>query len=277
MTQSPRTRAPLAPPVPVSVNGTVIPRAAITREIQYHPAGSPAASWRKAAEALVLRELLRQEASRESVAATPVVDEKGRRETPEEAQIRALIEQEVRVPAPTGEELRRYYDANQARFRSPEIVEARHILIAARAADKAAFEAARKKAAALAADLAAHPDTFADLARAHSDCASAGEGGRLGQLTPGETTPEFAHAVAGLAEGETTPDPIEARYGFHLIRLDRRLDGATLPFESVSSRIAEYLTERARRTATAQYLARLVSRAEITGIEIAGAAAHRVN
>ena len=50
-----------------------------------------------------------------------------------------------------------------------------------------------------------------------------------------------------------------------------------MPFESVASKIGEYLTERARRTATAQYLARLVSRAEVTGIDIAGADAHRVN
>ena len=67
---------------------------------------------------------------------------------------------------------------------------------------------------ALAAELAANPDAFGELARAHSDCASAGEGGRLGQLTPGEVTPEFAAAVAELAEGETTLAPVETRYGF---------------------------------------------------------------
>ena len=277
MTPLIRAKVASAPPQVISVNGTSIPRAAITREVQYHPAPSPPASWRKAAEALVLRELLLQEARRSSLAVTPLVDEKGRRETVEEAQIRALIEREVRVPAPTEDELRRYHDANQAKFRSLEIVEARHILIAARASDASAFAAAREKALALAAELAVNPGAFDELARAHSDCASAGEGGRLGQLTPGETTPEFAVAVAGLAEGETTLAPIETRYGLHIIRLDRRIAGNILPFESVAPRIGEYLTERARRTATAQYLARLVSRAEITGIEIAGAEAHRVN
>jgi peptidyl-prolyl cis-trans isomerase C len=277
MTRLLAARAVSGPPPSVSVNGTVVPRAAITREVQYHPAPSPSASWRKAAEALVLRELLLQEARRQSLAATALVDEKGRRETAEEAQIRALVEHEVRVPAPTESELRRYYEANQARFRSPEIVEARHILVAARASAAVAFAAAREKAATLAAELAANPGAFDDLARAHSDCASSGEGGRLGQLTPGETTPEFAAAVADLAEGETTLTPIEARYGFHIIRLDRRIAGNILPFESVAPWIGEYLRERARHTATAQYLARLVSHAEITGIEIAGAEAHRVN
>jgi len=272
-----RARSASAPPPVISVNGTVIPRAAITREIQYHPAPSPLASWQKAAEALVLRELLLQEVRRHPVAATALVDERGRRETEEEAEIRALIEREVRVPEPTEEELRRYYGANQAKFRSVEIVEVRHILIAARASDAAAFSAARAKAEALAAELSANPEAFGDLARIHSDCASASEGGYLGQLSPGETTPEFAAAVADLTDRETTRDPIETRYGFHLIRLDRRIPGEIQPFEAVASRIGAYLTERARRTATAQYLAWLVSSARITGVEIAGGAAHRVN
>ena len=78
MTTLIRPRAASAPPAVVSVNGTVIPRAAITREIQYHPAPSPSDSWRKAAEALVLRELLLQEA-RESRARG---DTAGRRKGP---------------------------------------------------------------------------------------------------------------------------------------------------------------------------------------------------
>jgi peptidyl-prolyl cis-trans isomerase C len=272
-----QARAAAAPPPAISVNGTVISRAAITREVQYHPAPSPAASWRRAAEALVVRELLLQEARRCGVAAIPLVDEEGRRETDEEALVRALVEPEVRLPVPTETELRRYYDANRSKFRSPEIVEARHILIAASANDATAFAAARQKATKLAAVLAVDATSFGALARAHSDCASAGEGGLLDQLTPGETTPEFAAAIAELAAGETTRTPVETRYGFHLIRLERRIEGKILPFEAVSSRLRDYLTERARRTATAQYLARLVSAAAIVGIDIAGAAAHRVN
>ncbi|MEP2743357.1 peptidylprolyl isomerase [Bauldia litoralis] len=277
MTQVIGTRPAAAPPPLIAVNGTIIPRAAITGEIQHHPAPSPSASWQKAAEALVLRELLLQEAGRLAIVATPQVDDKERRETDEEARIRALIEQEVTFPEPNDTELRRYYDANRARFQPSEILEARHILVAARASDADAFAKAREKAEALAAELAANPDAFDDLARAHSDCGSSGEGARLGQLTPEETTPEFAAAVADLAGGETTAAPVETRYGLHIIRLDRRIVGDVLPFDTVAARIGKYLRERTRRTATAQYLARLVSRAEITGIEIAGAEAHRVN
>jgi peptidyl-prolyl cis-trans isomerase C len=265
------------PPIPIRVNGTQISRAAIAREVQYHPAQSPSASWRNAAQALVIRELLLQEARRKGVAPRPMTDDEGRRETNEEALIRELVEQAIVVPESIEEELRRYYDANRQAFRSREIAEARHILIAARASDKTSFAAAREKAETIAARLADHPELFDELARAHSDCASSAEGGVLGQLTSGETTPEFESALAGLEDGQTTPSPVETRYGFHIIRLDRRIPGETLPFESVSRRIADYLIERARRTAMAQYVARLISRSEISGIELAGAEAHRVN
>lgn len=277
MTTVLRAHSTEAPLRIISVNGSIIPAAAITREIQHHPASSPSASWRQAAEALVLRELLLEETRRNPVLVAPLADDKGRRETAEEAQIRALIEREVHVPAPADDELRRYYHANRAKFHSPDIFEARHILIAARASDAAAFALAREKALALASAIEENPASFDALARTHSDCTSSGEGGRLGQLSLDEVTPEFATAVAMLTDGETTRKPIETRYGLHIIHLDRRIPGALLPFESVGSRISEYLTDRARRTATAQYLARLVSRAAITGIEIAGAEAHRVN
>ena len=50
-----------------------------------------------------------------------------------------------------------------------------------------------------------------------------------------------------------------------------------MPFELVADRIADYLTESVRRRATAQYIARLVSRAAVTGVDMPGAEDHRVN
>jgi hypothetical protein len=41
-----------------------------------------------------------------------------------------------------------------------------------------------------------------------------------------------------------------------------------LPFEAVASRIANYLAERSRRLAIAQYIARLAGQANLTGVEL---------
>ena len=45
----------------------------------------------------------------------------------------------------------------------------------------------------------------------------------------------------------------------------------------VAERIADYLRESVRRRADAQYIARLVSAADISGLTLEGAETHRVN
>lgn len=263
--------------VDVAVNGVAIPRDRIAREIQNHPADTPIKAWIGAARSLVVRELLLQEARRIGVTAAARDDGKGRRETEEEASIRALVEREITTPLADTESCRRYYEQNRRRFHSPALFEAAHILIAADARDKTAYAAARETAAALIARLKNEPALFADLARAHSACPSAAEGGHLGQITSGQTTPDFERALVALAPGAITAEPVATRYGFHIIRLDRRIEGRELPFEAVAGKIADYLADNVRRRATAQYIARLVSGAVITGVDMPGAQEHRVN
>ena len=218
-----------------------------------------------------------QEARRLALSAEPATDAQGRRETEDEALIRTLAEREVTVPEADEASCRRYYEQNRRRFRSADIFEASHILFAAPAHDRARFEQAQRDAAAVLAELARAPERFADLARAHSACPSGQQGGNLGQITAGQTTPEFEQALHQLAPGALSEAPVATRYGLHIIRLERKIEGRELPFELVHARIAAYLAERTRRTATAQYIARLVSSAQITGITLAGAEAHNVH
>ncbi|HXF54407.1 MAG TPA: peptidylprolyl isomerase [Hyphomicrobiaceae bacterium] len=260
----------------VSVNGVVIAHDAISRETQNHPAPTPLAAWTAAARALVVRELLLQEAQRLGLVASPSTDGAGRREAREEALVRQLVEREVATPDPDEAACRRYYESNKARFRAPDIYEASHILIGARRDEPDAFASARERAFALLSHLQAEPARFAELARAHSDCPSAASGGNLGQITERTTTPEFEQALLRLQPGEMTRAPVETRYGFHIIRLDRHIPGQALPFEAVRERIAQYLEERSRRLAVAQYIARLASRAQIGGIDLPTPAALRV-
>ncbi|MCW5694244.1 MAG: peptidylprolyl isomerase [Pseudolabrys sp.] len=265
-----------AKPVKVSVNGSTIPRDDIVREMQNHPTDKPAAAWQLAAGALVVRQLLLQRAATLGLDPEPLTED-GRRETDDEALMRGVVEREVTVPEPDEATCRRYYDNNKARFTSPDIYEASHILFAALPADEAAYAQAQADAEAALAALESNPGSFADLARVHSRCPSATQGGNLGQLTADQVTPEFAEALENMAPGEISAAPVATRYGFHIIRLARRHDGQTLPFEAVAERIADYLREAVMHRAQAQYIARLVSAASIEGIALAGAAEHRVN
>lgn len=251
----------------VSVNGVVIAHDLIARETQNHPAANPGLAWKAATRALVVRELLLQEAKRLGLGAEPLVDDAGRRETEAEALVRSVIEIEVMTPIPDAASCRRYYDANAARFRSEDIFECAHILIAAHRDDSDAFTAARQRAEEVLARLREHPGDFAALASSHSDCPSGAVGGNLGQVTSGVTTPEFEATVGRLRPGEISP-VVETRYGLHIIRLDRHLPGEALPFELVHGKIKAYLAERSQRIAAAQYVALLASRAQVIGIDL---------
>jgi peptidyl-prolyl cis-trans isomerase C len=259
-----------ARPKDVSVNGVAIPRAAIARETQNHPAAKPIEAWLAAAHALVVRELLLQEARRLGIAAQPLEDGEGRRETDDEALVRALVEREVRTPQADEAACRRYYERNGARFRSPDLYEVRHILVPAPAGDTEARQAARARAEALIEALRREPSLFGDLAKAESACPSGQTGGSLGQIGPGQTVPEFEQGLARSPVGAVAPSPIESRYGFHVVVVDRRIAGRDLPFELVQQRIAAWLDEKVHRTAIRQYIGILAGRADIRGIEFAG-------
>lgn len=252
-------------PVKVSVNGVDIPRDLIARETQNHPAGKPIEAWIAAARALVVRELLLQEARRLSIAAEPLDDGDGRRETEEEAVIRQLVEREVVTPEPDEAACRRYYDKNRQRFKTPTLYEVRHILVAARGGARKEAEATARS---LIEQLQVNPAAFAEFAESYSACPSAKTGGSLGQISRGQTVAEFEAALGELAVGEISPKPIETRYGFHVIIVDRRIEGRELPFEMVSERIAQWLGDTVRHTAIRQYISILAGSAEITGITL---------
>lgn len=246
----------------ISVNGSVISEREIACETQYHPSRSLEEARQRAARALVVRQLLLQQASRLGL------DESAG--TLDEDRIRALIEREVRVPEADEATCRRYYEANKGRFRSPDLVEARHILLVAAPDDADALAAARAQALRAIELLQKGPDRFADLARELSACPSAKQGGTLGQLSRGSTVPELETFLFELEEGQLCPVPIRSRYGFHILRVDRRISGGPLPFEIVHKKIREYLEERVWRQAICQYVQLLVGAADIKGIELRG-------
>jgi peptidyl-prolyl cis-trans isomerase C len=261
----------------IKVNGVAIPRDLIAREAQHHPARTPLDAWKAAARALAVRELLLQEARRLDVTGEAMTDGENRQETEDETAVRSLVEREVQTPVADTATRRRFYEQHRQRFRSPDIYEAAHILFASSKADAAAYTEAKASAEAMLAVLREHPEQFAAVATAHSACSSAASGGNLGQVTAGQTTPEFEQALFALEPGTIAPEPVATRYGFHIVRLDRKHCGRQLPFELVADRIAEYLEESVKRRALAQYIARLASAARIEGIELASAEAMRVN
>lgn len=253
----------------ISVNGTIIEEAEILAEVQNHPADTPGEALLQAARALVVRELLWQEAQR--LDPRPAHDENSTNqttETPVDAAIHRLIEQEINVPQATEEDCRRIYERSPERFVSDMIVEARHILLAADPKDNKAREAAKQKALVLIETLKADMECFNALARDHSSCPSAAQGGNLGQLIRGSTVPEFEEALKNSPDQGLIPMPVESRYGFHIIDISRKIAGTPLPFEAVHEHIAAWLEASSWSRAVSQYITLLANKAEIQGINV---------
>ena len=162
---------------------------------------------------------------------------------------------------------RTYYDANPDKLSSSPIVEACHILLAASPDEAEERVEIKAQAQALIAQLEQSPTQFAALAKQFSACPSKETDGNLGQLSKGQTTPEFERQLFTLNEG-IFEHPIESRYGFHVVRVDRKIEGRILPYDTVKEKIANYLNASVERKTISTYIRRLFTEAEISGINL---------
>lgn len=62
---------------------------------------------------------------------------------------------------------------------------------------------------------------FAEMAKKHSTCPSAKQGGNLGEFGPGEMVPAFDKVVFS-AEINKVQGPVKTQFGYHLIEVTSR-------------------------------------------------------
>lgn len=91
----------------ITVNHREIPEDIVLGEMQYHPAGSRQEAFQRAAEALVLRELLLQEAHARAVMSV---------DNDEAELIDTLLADVLQVPTPSEVECQSFYAAQASRF-----------------------------------------------------------------------------------------------------------------------------------------------------------------
>ncbi|MDE2167557.1 MAG: peptidylprolyl isomerase [Alphaproteobacteria bacterium] len=177
-----------------------------------------------------------------------------------------VLDREVSIPSATDEECRRHYDMHRDSFRSGDLVFVRHILF--QVTPGSPIDRVRAKAEQTLAKVVANPGTFEEFARTLSNCSSGQHGGNLGQISRGETVPEFEQALFRDSWIGIAPRLVKTRYGFHIVSVDRRVEGQFLPFEVVREHIADALTMRVNQTALRQYVRLLASKADIRGIDL---------
>lgn len=184
--------------------------------------------------------------------------------------IERLIEREVKIPVPTEEECRRFYDSHPELFRSGDLVFVRHILF--QVTPGMPLHLVRAKAEETLQRVATKPDDFETCAKTLSNCPSGQHGGNLGQIGRDDTVPEFEEALFADGWIGILPRLVKTRFGFHIVSIDRRVDGRTLPFDVAQQRIAERLSARVQQVALGQYVRLLAGDAEVQGVELDAAA-----
>jgi peptidyl-prolyl cis-trans isomerase C len=82
---------------------------------------------------------------------------------------------------------------------------------------------------------------FEDVAKAESTDNSKTNGGDLGWFTTARMVKPFGDAVKGLKKGETTPEPVQTQYGWHIIRL---IDTRDAPFDQMKPQLTNAIMQK---------------------------------
>lgn len=132
---------------------------------------------------------------------------------------------------PTDAELRAEYDGDISAMDKTEY-HARHILVASK--EKADQLIKKLKGGA----------KFEDVAKAESTDNSKTSGGDLGWFTATRMVKPFADAVKALKKGETTPEPVQTQYGWHIIKLEETREVTPPTFEQVKAQVTKNLIQK---------------------------------
>jgi peptidyl-prolyl cis-trans isomerase C len=251
------------------IHDTIIPDDAIAREsVAFAGSPDPDAAARRS---LAIRELLLHRAGELGLLEDGLPRDRVvfASRSDEDALIERVLDKEVHTPEPSSDECRRYYDSHPERFSAGELCEARHILFAVTPGTP--VTALRERAESVLAELKQHPELFAERARELSNCPSGEQGGSLGQFGRGRMVREFDDAVLGTSATGVLPQLVATRYGFHVVQVERRIEGRLLPFEAVEKSIAAHLAERVQQRALQQYVEVLAGNARLEGVALRGA------
>lgn len=164
-----------------------------------------------------------------------------------------LLERHRDIGEVTDADMEAYYNANRQRFKQPERVRARHILIETKPEDTAAEKSSSKaEADRLLGELKQGGD-FEALARQHSSCPSKERGGDLGFFQRGQMVKPFEDVAFALKVGQVS-DVVETQFGYHIIEVTDREEEREVPFEEAKHGIGVFLDGMKRNEAMNSYL-----------------------
>ncbi|MBU0690112.1 MAG: nitrogen fixation protein NifM [Gammaproteobacteria bacterium] len=189
----------------------------------------------------------------------------------DEAEFSSALERELKVEAilekvgthaehVTDTDVELYYQYHPDQFRRQETRLARHILVTINETiPENTREAALKRITEIAIRLRKEPARFEEQALKHSECPTALEGGKLGDLPRGKLFPELEQVLFELNAGEVS-DVVESELGFHVLRCDTITHASVLDFAQAKSSIRKVLEKKRKRAVQQQWMKVLLAK-----------------
>lgn len=211
------------------VNGQYISKATLTsleNEIAERSHGQTFPK-EKLIEELIRRELLVQDALHKQLDKSPEFLEKmelARRSLLSQAALQDFL----KSSPVTDEEIKAEYEKNVGGENSLEF-KARHILVKTEEEAKKLIEELKNGA------------DFAELAKKHSTGPSGPQGGDLGWFIANQMVPPFSEAVIALENGKYTTEPVETKFGWHVILREDSRPQTVPPLSAVKEQLLPFL------------------------------------
>jgi parvulin-like peptidyl-prolyl isomerase len=140
-------------------------------------------------------------------------------------------------------EIADYYEQHKSEFLQPERVQVSQILLASEGQASGVLDKVKN----------ASEEEFRKVARAQSMGPEAAKGGLMGAFKAGQLPAELEKVIFSLKEGEISR-VVESTYGYHIFRLDKKLEPHLLTAEEAAPSIRTKLLEQKSEQAVSAHL-----------------------
>lgn len=137
----------------------------------------------------------------------------------------------------SAEEAKAYYEENPQHFSKGATVSAKHILVKEEEECNSILEA-----------IVNGEKEFEDAAKEFSTCPSGARGGDLGEFGKGQMVKEFEDAAFAAEIGHVV-GPVKTQFGYHLIKVEKKNEASSVPFEEVEENIKNNLLQQKQNKA----------------------------
>jgi len=150
-----------------------------------------------------------------------------------------------------------FYELHKSRFETPETRLTRHILITINEEfPENSFQSAQHKITEIEEKLKGRYKHFADFASRFSECPSAMEGGKLGDVQQGQLYPELDKALFKMQENEIS-SIIQTEMGFHILWCEKINAKKVIPIDKAIDKIRQSLQTRNEHNCQKKWLKEL--------------------